>query len=63
MKCFVAIEEDLLMEIWLLDPTLVAPFSRPSEKPTSLGSDRTIRMKNKTSDELPFLNSSKDQNS
>lgn len=29
MKCFIAIEEDLLMEIWLLDPNLVAPFSRP----------------------------------
>tara|TARA_R110001592_G_scaffold65156_2_gene200074 strand:+ start:15088 stop:15270 length:183 start_codon:yes stop_codon:yes gene_type:complete len=32
MKCFVAIEEDLLMEIWRLDPTLVAPFSRPDVK-------------------------------
>ncbi len=32
MKYFIALEEDLLMEIWRLDPTLVAPFSRPSVK-------------------------------
>ena len=30
MKCFVAIDEDLLMQIWMLDPTLVVPFSRAS---------------------------------
>jgi hypothetical protein len=36
MKCFVAIEEDLLMEIWLLDPKLVGPFSRPKVRPDSL---------------------------
>ena len=31
MKYFVAIEEDLLMEIWLLNPNLVVPFSRASD--------------------------------
>jgi hypothetical protein len=36
MKCFEAIEEDLLLEIWLLDPSLVVPFSRASVKASSL---------------------------
>jgi hypothetical protein len=36
MRCFVALEEDLLMELWLLDPDLVAPFSRPSAKASLL---------------------------
>lgn len=29
MKYFVAIEEELLLKLWLHDPSLVAPFSRP----------------------------------
>ena len=28
MKCFIAIDEDLLLKLWMLDPQLVAPFSR-----------------------------------
>ena len=36
MRCFVALEEDLLMELWLLDPDLVAPFSRAPEKASLL---------------------------
>ena len=28
MKYFIAIEEDLLLKLWMLDPQLVAPFSR-----------------------------------
>ena len=27
MKCFIAIDEDLLLKLWMLDPQLVAPFS------------------------------------
>lgn len=29
MKYFVAIEEDLLQELWIRDPQSVVPFSRP----------------------------------
>mgnify|MGYP000417927951 CR=1 FL=1 len=28
MKCFIAIDEDLLLKLWMLDPQLVTPFSR-----------------------------------
>jgi len=28
VKCFIAIDEDLLLKLWMLDPQLVAPFSR-----------------------------------
>lgn len=28
MKCFIAIDEDLLLKLWMLDPQLVAPFSQ-----------------------------------
>jgi len=28
VKYFIAIEEDLLLKLWMLDPQLVAPFSR-----------------------------------
>jgi hypothetical protein len=34
MKCFIAIEEDLLMEIWLLNPALLTPLSIPKAKPS-----------------------------
>ena len=42
MKCFIAIEEDLLMEIWLLDPELVVPFSRAIQKTPPVTSDRPM---------------------
>lgn len=29
MKCFIAIEEDALEELWLKHPELVGPFTRP----------------------------------
>lgn len=29
MKCFIAIEESLLEELWMKHPELVVPFSRP----------------------------------
>lgn len=29
MKCFIAIEEDLLLKLWMHDPHLVVPLSRP----------------------------------
>ncbi len=29
MKYFIAIEEDLLQQLWAHDPSLVVPFSRP----------------------------------
>ena len=29
MKYFVAVEEDLLQRLWIKDPSLVVPFSRP----------------------------------
>ena len=29
MKYFIAIEEDLLLKLWMHDPHLVAPLSRP----------------------------------
>lgn len=32
MKVFIAIEEELLMELWILDPNLVVPYSRHSLK-------------------------------
>ena len=35
MKYFIPIEEDLLMEIWMLDPELVVPFSRLEIKPNT----------------------------
>ena len=28
MKYFVTLDEDLLLKLWMLDPQLVAPFSR-----------------------------------
>ncbi|MFT7373629.1 MAG: hypothetical protein ACI9T9_002329 [Oleiphilaceae bacterium] len=28
MKCFIAVDEDLLLKLWMLDPQLVAPFSQ-----------------------------------
>lgn len=39
MRCFVAIEEDLLMELWLLNPDLVAPFSIAPEKASFLSAN------------------------
>ena len=29
MKCFVALDEDTLLRLWMRDPELVQPFSRP----------------------------------
>jgi len=29
VKYFVAVEEDLVMKLWMKDPSLVAPLSRP----------------------------------
>lgn len=29
MNCFVPAEEDLVMQLWLQDPSSVIPFSRP----------------------------------
>lgn len=28
MRCFIAVDEDLLLKLWMLDPQLVAPFSQ-----------------------------------
>ena len=32
MKYFIAIDEELLMKLWMLDPDLVVPYSRLSLK-------------------------------
>lgn len=29
MRCFIPVNEDLIMQLWLQDPNLVVPFSRP----------------------------------
>ncbi len=34
MKYFTAIDEDLLMEIWLLNPALLRPLPNPRAKPS-----------------------------
>jgi hypothetical protein len=44
MRCFVALEEDLLMELWLLDPDLVAPFSITPEKASLLTVNTTTTL-------------------
>jgi hypothetical protein len=36
MKCFIALEEDLIMRLWMQDPSLVMPFSRPFITPSQL---------------------------
>lgn len=32
MKYFIAIDEELLMKLWMLDPSLVAPYPEPRVK-------------------------------
>jgi len=51
MKCFIAIDEDLLLKLWMLDPQLVAPFSRAD---TSKRGEGHLAVDDETQIDLPI---------
>jgi len=59
MRCFIPLEEDLIMKLWMQDPTLVAPFPRPFVTPSLLarlqGERLNAQSKHENPSQSPFV--------
>ncbi|HIA09305.1 MAG TPA: hypothetical protein EYN73_09635 [Chromatiaceae bacterium] len=49
MKCFVPLPDEVMLDLWIKDPTKVIPFSKPIVDKAYFGSEQTKACRDKVS--------------